>query len=188
MIPDFNRDCPNAVHLGFRLLQNRHAIPFWSYAIDLLKPAAIVEIGTWEGGFTCCLGIAARNTNSTVYTFGLEEVAPLSAAWFTRLPVLFFRGDVFSEQSGEVMAKIAATATGTILWLCDGGNKPKEFERCAALARPGDVVAAHDFPGPTWPWSEISEEQVAPVCSAFNLQPWLHEDGAHAGWLVKRKA
>lgn len=187
MIPAFESGGPNSYFLGFPMLQNRRAVPAWSYAFEQLRPTYVIETGTWTGGFTCCLAIAARNYAAKVVTFDLSADSEAMAAWYDFLDVRRERADCLSEPAIAQIRALIEGAGGPVYVLCDAGNKVKEFRTFAAMIRPGDVIAAHDNAGPEWPWSEIREEDVADVAAQYSLAPWLPEVFHNTGWLVKRR-
>ncbi len=54
VIPPYNAVGPNSF-LGLPMCQNRFAVPTWSYAMEILPPAQIIELGTYGGGFTVAI-------------------------------------------------------------------------------------------------------------------------------------
>lgn len=192
----FNTDGTSTSPLGMAMNQNRLAVPTWSYAMELLPPARIVEFGTWNGGFTCALALHARMIGASVITYDTalpdERIAPVARS----LGVEFVTGDMWPRKS-EIERSIASP--GVTFVLCDGGNKLRELDEFAASCKPGDVIAAHDYdaaheidPGiPSldrwWPWSEVTQQQVRPIADRHGLRPWLQEHFDMAGWIVLRK-
>ena len=191
-IPLWDMGSPASAPFGLPMCQNRAAIPTWSFAMERLPPARIIEIGTYSGGFITALALHAWWLRAAIYTYDIaaphERVAPLARS----LGVQFITADVFERQN--VIAD-TIRRPGTCFVLCDGGNKPRELETFAAALKPGDVIAAHDYvplDGPQgdqvyWPCGEITKEHGDRVAQANNLEPWMQEHFDLAAWLVYRK-
>lgn len=164
--------------------------------MEVLPPARIIELGTWNGGFTCALALHARMIGSPVVTYDMmlpdERIAPIARD----LGVEFVTGDMWPRTT-EIGGAISSP--GVTFVLCDGGNKLRELDTFATFCKPGDVIASHDYdaaheidPGrPSldrwWPWSEITQQSMRPIADKHGLQPWLQEHFDMAGWLVFRK-
>ncbi len=169
-------------------MQNHAAVPFWSEVIGAERPAVIIELGTWEGGFTCLLGIAARNYGLQLHSFGHDEINPRSVPWFAHLAgtLTFHRCDVFAEDTLRTFK--ALYTGGKVLALCDNGSKPREFALLAPMLRPGDIIACHDIGGEYWDCCEMTEADIAAPCATYGLEPYMPDQAYRAGWLAKRKA
>ena len=176
--------------LGFPMCQNRIAPMVWSYAMEILNPAQIVEIGSLNGGFATALAFISYLSRCKIYSFDIcnapnEDWSGLAM----NLGVTFFKEDVFSSNHVSELVGLR----GTSFLLCDGGNKPKEFETFAPSLKDGDIIAAHDYccdtksKAPFWPWSETTIESVSKTVKEHNLQPFMQEYFDMAGWLVYRK-
>ena len=211
MIPLFNTDGSSTCPLGLAMCQNRMAVPTWSYAMEVLPPARIVELGTYSGGLTIALAVHAWNLvpRATVTSYDQmvtprEQYAPLGA-----FLGINFRGgvDIWACEA-EIAALIAQPGTSYVL--CDGGNKPRELMMFSRYLKPGDVIAGHDYcaadPAPEhqrdpartteimgqaswpwWPWGELSATDGAAAATTHDLEPWMQPDFDMAGWLTYRK-
>ncbi len=181
---------PGNAPLGMAMNQNRLAVPTWSYAMETYPPARIVEIGTYNGGFTLALGVHAHHLGARVVTYDVsrapdERFAALAAF----LRVEFRTASVWDVES-EIAELIASP--GVTYVLCDGGDKRRELACFARYCKPGDVIAAHDYHTPGsqnawWGSSEIRDEDGAAVAAAHGLEPWLQEHFDTAAWLTYRK-
>lgn len=178
--------CP----LGFVTNQNRMAVPTWSYAMEKYPPARIVEIGAYNGGFTCALGVHAWNIGAHVYSFDRSEIPntkyrPLADL----LGIKWFIMDCFcAEAFGTIQSLISAP--GICYLLCDGGNKVREFETFAPFLKPGDVIGAHDYfveREDWWGRGEITQKQVSSVVLENNLELFMQDYFDVAAWLVYRR-
>lgn len=95
---------------------------------------AIVEIGTWEGGFSLYLHTQASLRGMRFRTFDAvtpEKVPP----GFAKMDVFAHRDDLVSELQG----------LEPIALLCDGGNKPREMREFGAALSPPSIVLVHDW-------------------------------------------
>jgi len=187
---------PPARPLGLPMCQNRIAVPMWSHAMEVLPPARILEIGSYNGAFATALGLHAFMIGAPIDTYDLnppdERIAPIGRA----LGVTFHAGDVWGALP-LIEAKIAAPGVSFVL--CDGGDKRRELAALAPALKPGDVIAAHDYDAAheldpmipasdrAWPWSEIRKSDGDAVARAHGLVPWLQDRFDTAGWLVYRK-
>jgi hypothetical protein len=187
VIPSYNAVGPTCP-LGFPMQQNRLAVPTWSYAMECHPPARIVEIGTYNGGFTVALGVHAQQIGARVVTYDVasaphERLAPIAKF----LGIEFRTADVWTIEA-EIGQLIAGSGVSFVL--CDGGNKRREMFTFARYLKPGDVIAAHDYVSPGsawWGWSEIGAVDGAAAAASNDLEPWLQEHFDTAGWLVYRK-
>jgi hypothetical protein len=175
------------------MCQNRLAVPTWSYAMEQLPPARIIEIGSYNGAFATALGLHARAIGARMVTYDrnpqAENITPLGRA----LGVEFRVGDTWGLQA-EIAHLIRSPGVSFVL--CDGGDKPRELATFARHLKPGDVIGAHDYDGADpavpqlerpWPWCETRLSDGERVAAAERLSPWLQEHFDFAGWLVYRK-
>lgn len=81
--------------------------------------------------------------------------------------------------------------------LCDGGDKPAELRQMAQVAKPGDLILAHDYAsdrdhfqramlGKHWDWCEITDAdwQRLPNLGKLAREDMAREDMARVAWLV----
>lgn len=175
-----------AVHvLGMPMNQNRLSVPTWSYAMEVYPPKRIIEFGSYNGGFTIALAVHAWNIGANVFSVDImeapsEEFRPLARF----LGITFYKGDLFLFEDG---LKDLIRCRGVTYLLCDGGDKPKEFQGFSKYLKHGDVIAAHDFHTPYWNCSEITLAEVAESVREHNLKPFMQEHFDCAGWLAFRK-
>lgn len=188
-IPLFNETGPCSEFLGFIACQNRMAVPAWSYAMEILRPKTVIELGTYDGGFSVPLAIACKNFGAHFVTYDRNAYNLNLKWWFESLKIDFrLRPDILSP---ECLAEIGGliNGPGVSMVLCDGGDKKREFHVMARFLRSGDVIGAHDFMdvGTYWRSCEITSEDVLGICSELNLMPWNQEIFERAAWLVRRK-
>jgi len=96
---------------------------------------AVVEIGTWQGGFSRYLfaQCAVRGMDFVTY----DAVMPDSE------PPGFEQRDVFADKD-EVIERLGSYEAPVLL-LCDGGNKPREARLFSPHLPAGSVVVVHDW-------------------------------------------
>src|SRR4029077_11527840 len=164
MIPLYETSGKSTSPLGMAMCQNRLAVPTWSYAMEVLPPARIVELGTYSGGLTIALGVHAYHIGAQVITYERSKAPDQRFEALGKFLGITFRDEV---DIWACEAEIAAhtQSPGVTFLLCDGGDKPRELATFARYLKPGDVIAAHDYsaknvtdePHP-WPWSETRKE------------------------------
>jgi hypothetical protein len=80
-----------------------------------------------------------------------------------------------------------------LVLLCDGGNKPKEFNTFAPCIQVGSLIMAHDYVSngrldfTKWEWMEIQESDIVGSCEQYNLKPFYTEEFESAFWLSRIK-
>lgn len=188
MIPLYNPQGPQYV-LGMPCAQNRLALPTWSYAFEMHRPARIIEIGSGTGGFTIGLAIASRSYKTCV--FSIDQTEAPSEEFKTLaidLEIRFIKADILSEGTTEFIGNLTELP-GTTYVLCDGGDKLRELETFSKFLKPGDVIGAHDYftTHEFWTWTEIQESDARVVAKENNLERWMADVFAAAAWLVYRK-
>jgi hypothetical protein len=194
-IPLWDMGSPASAPLGLPMCQNRAAIPTWSFAMERLPPARILELGTYSGGFITALAVHAWWIGARVTTFdrvkpheGVAQLGDALGVAYVQTPDLF-------EPDRVALIGAMICEPGVTFLLCDGGNKPRELATFAKYLKPGDVIAAHDYvplDGPQgdavyWPCGEITEAQGAAVAAEYDLEPWMQDHFDLAAWLVYRK-
>lgn len=170
---------------GVTAQQHRDAFVFFENFFAAPPVQNIVEIGTAAGGLALWFHHATR---ARITTYDLVE-RPLHAK-LREVGITTIYRDVF-ECSDAVERQLQAE--GRTLLFCDGGDKPREFNRFARHLKPGDFIMAHDYcrdrstyfdillaastpPGPhtrtapmrqIWPWWEISFAEVEETVRAY---------------------
>lgn len=95
---------------------------------------AIVELGTWKGGFSLWLHAQAENRDMCFRTY--DVIKP------ERQPPNFVQIDIYAEaeEIGKHLKKNAP-----LILLCDGGNKPRELRTFSMYLKPDSVIVVHDW-------------------------------------------
>lgn len=188
--------------LGGTMSQTMDTPKVFSQLLEKLRPRRIVEIGTFKGGLTVLLGLYGHLHNCVVSTFDNERARTFDTSkvpWdtFLCLGIDYYNWDVFEREHG--VAEII-TLPGTTLLLCDGGDKPREFNTFAKYLKPGDVIMAHDYSHTVddyeknqkkrWRWAhEIMFHHVAGAVKEHGLKPHpMHEEFYREAWLCMVKS
>lgn len=111
----------------------------WERLLNTYPVNAIVEIGTYQGGFSLYLDAQARARGIEFVTF--DVIVP------EREIPGFIKCDVFADPE-KVLAWVE---TEDVALLCDGGNKPRELHTFTEALTPGSFVVAHDWMAETFP-------------------------------------
>lgn len=107
----------------------------WEWLLnDNPQLRGIVELGTWEGGFSGYLAAQARLRGLSFRTYDI--VAPQR-----EIPG-FVQLDIFRE--AEQIGSYLRTQEPVVL-LCDGGNKAREMKTFAPYLTPESLLVVHDW-------------------------------------------
>lgn len=85
---------------------------------------------------------------------------------------------------------------GLCFVLCDGGNKPKEFNTFSKFLKSGDVISAHDYCDETvegysplyWGWREVPLESIRGAIKSENLEDFEPAWFQFSAWKCVYKA
>lgn len=97
----------------------------------------IVEIGTWEGGFSGWLQAQAQLRQMTFWTF--DSIMP--ERFKERYLLGFQKLDVFAYP--ETVVELIKY--GPVILFCDGGNKPREVATFGPQLSDGSLLIVHDW-------------------------------------------
>lgn len=115
----------------------------------------IVELGTWQGGFSLYLAAQARARGLSFATF--DATPP------DREIIGFIRLDIYRspEGVGHVLSEF-----GPVALFCDGGNKPRELGMFPPMCAEGSIFLVHDWGTETPPESvpDFLEELYGDYC------------------------
>lgn len=109
----------------------------------------IIELGSLYGGLSLFLALQAYQRGQQFATFD-HVVAPAADTPLGKLINLranCYAGDLFNGEfrTGLKVRELLATWAHPIVFLCDDGDKPREFREYAPLLTPGDIIGSHDF-------------------------------------------
>lgn len=154
----------------------------------------IVEIGTAVGGFVKFLYEfkVENNLNYKLMSFDIEDPHNTHSELIDK-GINVNHIDIFEYDLQGLIQN-----HGRVLLLCDGGDKPKEFNIFSAFLKEGDVIMAHDyvpnftifvqeFYNKKWNWLEIQDEDIVECSITNSLVPYNFEDFADVSWVCKIK-
>ena len=115
--------------------------------IEIVNPERIVEIGSYNFGFTAFL---AEIFSKEILTYEIvvdlkRKYQDLLDANITNVTAKFL--DIFSDK--EFIYNYIQQEGKTLVF-CDGGNKIEEFKFLSPFLKPGDIICAHDFKETSW--------------------------------------
>jgi hypothetical protein len=111
----------------------------------------IIEIGTYNGGLTSWL-YDNKNSNAMVVSYDIDGTINHT----NRTDIDFRIEDCFEEKSfNDIVSYIQRP--GKTLVVCDGGDKPKEFNTFSEYLKSGDVIIAHDYAKNPEYWKFVTE-------------------------------
>jgi hypothetical protein len=96
----------------------------------------IVELGTWQGGFSRYLYAQAQARGMSFITY--DSIVPDVP------PPEFVRLDIY-RYPAIVQHNAARMGGGPVVLFCDGGNKPRELKMFPPLMPEGSIVVVHDW-------------------------------------------
>jgi len=150
-------------------IYQRHA--YWMYKVidDILNEnkqiKGIIEIGTAPGALSTFLGLECYERGlKPLLTYDIKGFA--EPKLFELLKIKFIIRGCFHKDSIQEIIEYADTP---IFFMCDGGNKPKEFNYFTGLLKQDSVIAAHD-------WGvEIKLEDISDTINKYALES-LHKE------------
>jgi len=176
----------------YEMSQNILAPAAWMMAILKHKPELVIEIGTCKGGLSnllssCTATYGGRFVTMDIHDGGEKHKYPLYG------DAQFYQWDCF-EHASTIAAMIKNK--GLCFLLCDGGNKPKEFDFFSDSIKKGDIIAAHDYFPPDmeltysplyWGWRETHHEALEPAIKRNKLVPFSPDWFKLSAWCVMQK-
>jgi hypothetical protein len=150
---------------------------------DFLKQfSTIIEIGTYNGGFTSWLADNKRE-DALIVSYDIDA----SINHSNRKDIDFRVEDCFANTTIIDIINLI-NRDGKTLMLCDGGNKPKEFDEFSKYLKKGDVIMAHDYCADKDIWNDVTKfwhwpyahetlyEQIKDTIDRENLIPYKNNE------------
>ena len=171
---------------SFLGIRQRHT--YWIYKVidEILNEnkqiKGIIETGTGAGALSVFLGLECYERGlKPLLTYDIKEFITGDKGYkpfeeykeprlFKLLGIKFIVRDCFHEES---IREIKEYADKPILFLCDGGNKLKEFKHFAKLLKKDSIIASHDWQSVAR--SKLTEENVSETVKEYDLEP-LHKE------------
>jgi len=188
--PNWNHQWGGGLFDGIWCQQNKAFYPTFQKLFEQENIARIVEIGTASGGFIHSI----RNlTDVEIITYDIVETPHKSRLEAKNITVRVM--DAFDD-----LDNIAdyIQQDGQTLVLCDGGNKPLEFNTLSRVLKPNDIIMAHDYvidneyydayiKDNVWRWCEIKLKDIILATEKYSLTPLLQDDFDLAVWCCWKK-
>lgn len=191
---------------GHSAQQNHNAYKAFYNLLANVKPSRILEIGTAIGGFTQFLRIATNELgmqNTIIRSYDIDRKPwyedMLIAGIDVRVTNIFVHNadnTAWETVTSDVIDFIRED--GVCMVLCDGGNKPSEFNVLSQFLKTGDLIMAHDYApnkeyfdthmkGKIWNWHEIKDQDINSAIANNSLSPYLYNEMLEVAWACYRK-
>ena len=106
----------------------------WESLLNERRYEQIVELGTWEGGFSLWLHAQAQAREMGFRTYDVH-VPKREIPGFVHMDVF-----AFPDEVGEHLRR-----SDPVIVLCDGGNKPRELKTFSRYVTPDSTLVVHDW-------------------------------------------
>lgn len=121
------------------------------HTIQAARVEIVVEIGVEQGGLAalllaaCYFAMPHYGIPPLRQYFGVDiALHTLADSVHERYPDRFLEADAWDAATVARVAQEIAPYNRALIF-CDGGDKPKDLRTYAAIARPGDLLLAHDY-------------------------------------------
>ena len=174
--------------------------------ISSIKPARILEIGTYNGGLTLILQdilFECNLINTTIRTYDINAVTNLNNIEVCTKNL--FNDDYsnfLNVQSFEEVNNFI-NSPGHSLILCDGGSKISEYKLLCPISihhgiKINDIIMAHDYApneiyfnlymkDKIWNWLEIQDIDIQKCYKDYFLSKFMYDEFLSIGWLCTIK-
>ena len=136
--------------------------------LDNLDIRGIVEIGTGYGALSTVLGLWGIANNIPVLTVDSRKVHDEEV--FKALKINFIQADEFSEELKNKINSFINRLNYPIFFVCDGGDKVREFNLWTPLLRPNSIIAVHDWTTEL-EYSDI-KDTAEKYCTPYKQERW----------------
>lgn len=190
-VSEFNHHKAHQTHTAYQEFYN---------LLEIIKPNTIIEVGTANGGFTRFLKFTVDLLDLETHIVSYDIVEQPHYNEIREAGVDVRVKNVFNYQDRTADKEIIdlIQQPGTILVLCDGGNKIAEVNTLAEYLKVGDVIMAHDYchddefyfstlQHRIWNWIEIQHKDIEQVSEKYNLIPFRQAEFSSAVWMCKLK-
>lgn len=148
----------------------------------------VIEIGTYNGGLTSWLKDNMKPDGKLI-SFDIDG----SINHTNRTDIDFRVQDCFEANALNEIIKLIQSE-GRTLVVCDGGDKPREFNTFSEYLKSGDVIIAHDYAESNEEWKEKTQfwqwpyeydttpESIKEGIQKNNLEPYKYEEMKFLLW------
>lgn len=196
-------DTKKFIEHSYSTYQNRYVAQQTFGVWDLFKQfllkekfERILEIGTGLGGLTQFLYEFSKenNVNTEITTVDIKP----SNEKLIFIGVKSVQMDVLNLQNLPKLNEFLKT-NKKLLILCDGDDKPMEFNIFSKYIKPNDFIMAHDYAisyeyfeknikhTKKWDWCQIVESDIAGISNKLNLIEYTDIDFKEEMWICKTK-
>jgi len=190
------------IYDGLIISQHQSVKGYFEKFLQETKPKQILEIGTYDGGFTLMLRDILDNLNlsdTTIRTYDILEQKNLKNK---KRNIEMFQENLFNHQYdnliNEKIVNDYIKRDGRTIVLCDGGSKKNEFRLLSKFLKSGDIIMAHDYSpnqeyfeknikNKIWNWLEIQDSDINESCEKYNLIPHYENEFRDIVWVCKIK-
>lgn len=180
----------NCTMQGYEMAQNLVAPVAWMLAIQRYKPLNVIEIGTGAGGLSALLASVVAFYGGRFQTMDILD-GDGQRKYGLHGNSTFYQWDCF-EHVDDIAHWIQQP--GQAFVLCDGGDKPREFNTFASYLKVGDVIGVHDYLECSpenekrfWSHKEVSDAQIRDSMLDYQLIDFMYPWFKHSAWCVKQK-
>lgn len=165
---------------GIEQAHNFYVYHIFSKVIDFNpRIHQIVELGTYTGAMSVCLGLEGIRKNIPVFSFDIaDQRSDETKKLFDHLNVKFNVLDIWQQK--DVIKDLIRTKPTYLI--CDNGNKRDEFTEFGRELMKGSVISAHDY------GHEFFDEYaqgIADKISPFMQEDWTRHNCQMATWMIK---
>lgn len=187
--------------------QHRDSPKVFSELLELVRPARILEIGTFHGGLTLLLRDILDEiglVDNIIRTYDIHEQEFLKPLVIDRKVEVvtknLFNNDYSDWNTDDDKNEIDSLIRqdGVSLVLCDGGCKKCEFNLLAPLLKKDDIIMAHDYAPDNeyfekymkdkiWNWHEIQDSDIIDISENCKIQSFYQEMLQNIAWCCRRR-
>jgi hypothetical protein len=189
------------------MCQHRDAPKVFKEFLSIVRPARILEIGTFHGGLTLMLRDIMDEIgliNNPIRTYDIHEQEFLKPLVIDRKVEVYtknlFNNDYsdWSDENSKQEINDYINTDGITMVLCDGGCKKCEFNLIAPCLKKQDIIMAHDYApnneyfeqhmrDKIWNWHEIQDSDIINVSTENNLQTYLQVLMQKIAWCSRER-
>ena len=188
--PNWNHQWAGGVYKGIFTQQNKNFYPAFEKLFAQENITRVLEIGTASGGLTLAL---TDITDVNIVTYDIIETRHADRLRENGVDVRVM--DAFADLD-RIFEYIQSD--GQTLVLCDGGNKPAEFNLLSRILKTDDIIMAHDYvidneyydayvKNNVWRWCEIKYKDISISVDKYGLSPLMAEEFQEAAWACFKK-
>ena len=153
---------------GYKTVQVSQVMGIYSIISPqfIKKFDTIIEIGTYNGGLSLWLDDNKKNGAKFV-TYDIDGSINASKKYSRSIEC---RVQSCFDDVAEEDIKNLIQSTGKSLVLCDGGDKPKEFNTFSKYLKSGDHIMAHDYKREQRDWDIVTAFWQWPYATDTNYK------------------